>query len=108
MGNKVISSIIGIRCSKLNKKLSEKWWKRIILVQHFDRTVFEAAIAKFDNYINKMIKILLFFVKWESVIIASSVKVRVMAINVTSENISVISWRSVLLEEETGIPGENR
>jgi len=23
-------------------------------------------------------------------------------------NISVISWRSVLLEEKTGIPGENR
>jgi hypothetical protein len=27
--------------------------------------------------------------------------------NTTFNNISVISWRSVLLEEETGVPGEN-
>jgi len=30
-----------------------------------------------------------------------------MVLNVTFNNISVISWRSVLLVEETGIPGEN-
>jgi hypothetical protein len=28
-------------------------------------------------------------------------------INVTFNNISVISWQSVLLVEETGIPGED-
>jgi len=27
--------------------------------------------------------------------------------NITFKNISVISWRSVLLVEETGLPGEN-
>jgi len=27
--------------------------------------------------------------------------------NVTFNNFSIISWRSVLLAEETGIPGEN-
>jgi len=27
--------------------------------------------------------------------------------NVTFNNISVISWRSVLFVEETGVPGEN-
>jgi len=27
--------------------------------------------------------------------------------NATFNNISVISWRSVLLVEETGVPGEN-
>jgi hypothetical protein len=27
--------------------------------------------------------------------------------NTTFNNISVISWRSVLLVEETGVPGEN-
>jgi hypothetical protein len=31
----------------------------------------------------------------------------VMVFNVTFNNISVISWRSVLLVEEIGIPGEN-
>ena len=30
-----------------------------------------------------------------------------MVFNTTFNNISVISWRSVLLVEETGIPGEN-
>ena len=30
-----------------------------------------------------------------------------MAFNATFNNISVISWRSVLLVEATGIPGEN-
>ena len=31
----------------------------------------------------------------------------VMVINATLTNISVISWPSVLLVEETGVPGEN-
>ena len=30
-----------------------------------------------------------------------------MLFNATFNNISVISWRSVLLVEETGVPGEN-
>jgi hypothetical protein len=32
---------------------------------------------------------------------------RVMVFNATINNISVISWRSVLLLEGTGVPGEN-
>ena len=35
------------------------------------------------------------------------VMVRVMVLNFTFNNISVISWWSVLLVEETGGPGEN-
>jgi hypothetical protein len=35
------------------------------------------------------------------------VRVRVMVFNATFNNISVISWRSVLLVEETGEHGEN-
>ena len=31
-----------------------------------------------------------------------------MVFNATSSNSSVISWRSVLLVEETGVPGENQ
>ncbi len=30
-----------------------------------------------------------------------------MVLNTTFNNISVISWRTALLAEETGIPGEN-
>ena len=33
--------------------------------------------------------------------------VMVMVFNATFNNISVISWRSVLLVEETGVPGED-
>ena len=32
---------------------------------------------------------------------------RFIVFNVTFNNISVISWRSVLLVEDTGVPGEN-
>jgi hypothetical protein len=35
------------------------------------------------------------------------VNVRVMVFNTTFNNISAISWRSVLLVEETGVPVEN-
>jgi len=30
-----------------------------------------------------------------------------MVLNATFNNISAISWRSLLLVEETGVPGEN-
>jgi hypothetical protein len=30
-----------------------------------------------------------------------------MVFNATFNNISVISWRSIILVEETGVPGEN-
>jgi hypothetical protein len=33
--------------------------------------------------------------------------VRVLMLNDTFNNISVISWQSVLLVKETGVPGEN-
>ena len=33
--------------------------------------------------------------------------VRVMVLNATFKNISVVSWRSVLLVKETEVPGEN-
>jgi hypothetical protein len=34
-------------------------------------------------------------------------RVMVVVLNATFNNISVISWRSVVLVEETGVPGEN-
>jgi hypothetical protein len=93
MCNKVISSIIGIRCSRLKQNClrndgKESYWCSILTI----------TLIKWLKYF--------YFLKWEF-IKALSVRVRVMVINVTSNNISVISWRSVLLEEETGVPGEN-
>jgi len=40
-------------------------------------------------------------------IMYSGYVVRVMVFNATVNNVSVISWRSVLLLEETGVSGEN-
>ena len=40
-------------------------------------------------------------------VILIRVMVRVMVINATVNNMSVISWQSVLFVEETGVPGEN-
>ena len=34
-------------------------------------------------------------------------RVRAMVFNATFKNISAISWQSVLLRDETGVPGEN-
>jgi hypothetical protein len=39
--------------------------------------------------------------------ILMSIWVRVMVFNATLNNISVISWQSVLLVEEISVPGEN-
>jgi hypothetical protein len=33
--------------------------------------------------------------------------IQFVVVNATFNNISAISWRSVLLEEETAVPGEN-
>ena len=41
------------------------------------------------------------------IVILERVRAWVMVFMATLNNISVISWRSVLLVEETGIPGEN-
>ena len=41
------------------------------------------------------------------VVILLGVVVRVMLLNATFNNVSVISWRSVLLVEKTGELGEN-
>ena len=36
-----------------------------------------------------------------------TVGVRIMVFNATFNTISAISWKSVLLVDETGVPGEN-
>jgi len=50
------------------------------------------VLTKIDNYV-------LFLIY--------GVRVMVLVFNAIFNNISVISWRSVLLAEETRVPGEN-
>jgi hypothetical protein len=53
-------------------------------------------------------KIMICIVSCEYIIIIHlAIRVRVMMFNATFNNISVLSWRSVLLVEETRVPGEN-
>jgi hypothetical protein len=42
----------------------------------------------------------------ENIIITQILRVKVMMINATFNNISVISWQSVLMVKKTGIPRE--
>ena len=49
----------------------------------------------------------LIFIKEHMLNLLCRYMVRGMVLNATFNNISVISWRSVLLVEETGVPGEN-
>jgi hypothetical protein len=44
---------------------------------------------------------------FEKIIISFMFRLRYIVSNAIFNNISVISWRSVLLVEETGVPGEN-
>jgi hypothetical protein len=46
--------------------------------------------------------------KWKSGTLITKLKEgrEVMVFNATFNNMSVISWRSVLLVEDTGVPGE--
>jgi hypothetical protein len=75
---------------------------QIYICTLFVETVFKKnwlnalAIGSCVNYV----------LQWHSSWI-SSVRVRVMVFNTTFSNISAISWQSVLLVEETGVPREN-
>ena len=64
-------------------------------------------------YSNHAIAEIIFHVSDENVIIKHTFtmicfRFRIMVFNATFDNISVISWRSVLLVEETEVPGENQ
>ena len=57
------------------------------------------------RYIANTIKIVMVEAVFVNLLIVLGVMVRVMVF--TIYNISVISWRSVLLVEESGVPGKN-
>ena len=54
-----------------------------------------------------MSKIYFYVMKLDCVGIKDRIRVNVMVFTYIFNNISVISWRSVLLVEEAGVPGEN-
>jgi hypothetical protein len=57
--------------------------------------------------IHQVIEIYIYIFDTLNEIPLCSMQVRVMMFNATFSNISIISWRSVLLLAETEVPGEN-
>jgi len=69
------------------------------------------ALSKINNGYRKLTKTYSFTVRLPSITVMEVFRFWFMAwfmvFNATVNNISAISWRSVLLVEETGVPGEN-
>jgi len=81
----------------------ENWWHTIRNLRHNKfkeiQMLSRGCIAHMTCIDNKQTN-LKFFIRWSGF-------GWFMAFNATFNNISVISWQSVLLVEETGFPGEN-
>ena len=67
---------------------------------HFQFKIFKEKNEKYDRRTSLVLIIITLFR-------TVNFWVRVMIFNATFNNISVISWRSGLLVEETGVSGEN-
>ena len=93
---------------------------RLVYAHYFTHDIYPIPIYPSFVFKKKRFQISYFFCKFNesslNMFNASSVFsggfvnlccVRVMVFNATFNNISVITWRLVLLVEETGVPGEN-
>jgi hypothetical protein len=80
----------------------KKHWLKYLPFTNF---LFLCNSLKYNQIVNKTPNLI--FKKYEHLNSWVRVKVRVVVFNATFNNISVISWQSVLLVEETGLPGEN-
>ena len=84
--------------------------KTTLKVKHLMKNISEVAVRKIDNSLTP-------FYLWVCVMYSNTENdtsillvfkcLWFMVFNGTFNNISVISWRSVLLVEETRVPGEN-
>jgi hypothetical protein len=78
------------------------WWIIYIDLTH-KAIIFIKFLLRFYCFLYFMV-----LMNWGLSLPCNIYMVRVMVFNTTFNNISVISWRSTLLVEETGVPGENR
>jgi hypothetical protein len=78
------------------------WWKIHIDLTH-NAIIFIKFLVRFYCFLHFMV-----LMNWGLSLPCRIYMVRIMVFNTTFNNISVISWRSILLVEETGVPGENR
>ena len=78
------------------------WWQIHIDLTH-KAIIFIKFLVRFYCFLHFMV-----LMNWGLSLPCRIYMVRVMVFNTTFNNISVISWQSILLVEETGVPGENR
>ena len=78
------------------------WWQIHIDLTH-KAIIFIKFLVRFYCFLHFMV-----LMNWGLSLPCRIYMVRIMVFNTTFNNISVISWRSILLVEETGVPGENR
>jgi hypothetical protein len=67
----------------------------------------DSIIAHLANSTGLFMHDFLISTKSQTILFPMMIWFRLVVFNATFNNISVISWRSVLLVEETGVPGEN-
>ena len=101
------NQLISPSCLSTNDVLLKVSRKSIKLFNRYGRILLTSSnplkcdqLSTFSRYIFRLIKS-------NKISINSLFCLGFMVLSATSNNISVISWRSVLLVEETAIPGEN-
>jgi hypothetical protein len=81
-------------------------WYNIILVSDLWQVNVFFRVLLFPPPIKLTATVCRTVVLFKDLLILSYLRVRVMVFNATFNNISVILWQSVLLVEETGVPGK--
>ena len=89
---------------QLNQNIIKaKYWINMTLLTVYHVACLLVYICRLWIKLTYLSKLSLFFHNNKSWMLGGMV----MVFNATFNNISVISWRSILLEEKTGVPGEN-
>ena len=86
--------------------LCEILFHKTLLWHFFSQT--NCFLEKLDNSAFCVFELLIIELKQNSISNRFIFRVRVMVLNATFNNISVILWTSVLFVEETRVPGENQ
>ena len=79
----------------------------LALIKKKLQNLIPSSTSKYSIYLPMQLWFEYNYYKWQLISSTSKVWVGVMVFNVTFNNISAISWRSVLLMAETGVPREN-
>jgi hypothetical protein len=89
-------------------------WIRVVIIWKLDLQLPVQSVPITTNVVSsnpvhgEVYSIQHYVIKFVSMSSSKGFRFRFMMFNTTFNNISVISWQSVLLVEEMGMPGENQ